>query len=731
MSEISILFTFKRHKVQTAFPNNSELFIVYAYCAKTFKCGIFILKYDNINLNFLNKNTRLSSIFNSSQPKYDISIYLSQKSKQPLQQPAITSLDLIFNKGSLSSLIQNTTFNKTIGNAVIRSFNLHSQLLNAFYLIYSGKHINRLELSYTQFRLLDESNLHYQMPFISSIIELCIYDKDSIRPNQIKLKDINIQYLKLMNLEVIQLNNVFVEFHTELIHLEKIIKNNSYGLTKGINYSKIHSIKLLYKKHDDMMAFLRFLSKKITQLNSLTIKYDSIDLTGSLSIIKFLSHRVFSLTNSIYLNLIARLSIQNDDSNDQAVTLNEYTQLNTEDINNILSKIKELKLRPYNTFTETDLDFFKGKLPSLTLFKISNHDIINQDYFESFFKSINTNNKLSYVNIGQNILLSFGDKVYKIFSYDNTLFKSDIFSLISPKKINKITLPCIEYNKKTKAITLLGDIIPDKINEAFYLFVKHLLFSIDTISVLTIQSFDESTSDFLNKILINMLNVILSPKLNSIVLSSITITKALIDKLSFILMDSASTLSKIVIDDIKTKDEETEYLFYSMLFQPDYLCLRKVAIKNISIGETISSLLKDNNILEIAGLVSLESIEDFANIESILLDTKLNGIELMNVNIDQEILQRLLRKNANEIEFLSLDLSFDVIQILQQFSFPKLRKLKIHNGCYYEISNKTKNLFIKRRSWHMTKLCKLKINEEKMEEKGKMIAVYKYLNNIS
>ena len=45
------------------FNTSQEIYLLYVHCSKVFQCGLFSLYFNGINLNFIDKNTKLSTIF--------------------------------------------------------------------------------------------------------------------------------------------------------------------------------------------------------------------------------------------------------------------------------------------------------------------------------------------------------------------------------------------------------------------------------------------------------------------------------------------------------------------------------------------------------------------------------------------------------------------------------------------------------------------------------------------
>ena len=68
-------------KKQT-FSYESELFEIYVFCSKLFNCGIFSISFLKINLNFVDKNTKLNTLIPESTDTIKIKIIIKIKRKK-------------------------------------------------------------------------------------------------------------------------------------------------------------------------------------------------------------------------------------------------------------------------------------------------------------------------------------------------------------------------------------------------------------------------------------------------------------------------------------------------------------------------------------------------------------------------------------------------------------------------------------------------------------------------
>ena len=61
--EFEVEFIMKEKTSKKKFNSNQEIYLLYVHCSKIFQCGLISLYYNGINLNFIDKNTKLSKIF--------------------------------------------------------------------------------------------------------------------------------------------------------------------------------------------------------------------------------------------------------------------------------------------------------------------------------------------------------------------------------------------------------------------------------------------------------------------------------------------------------------------------------------------------------------------------------------------------------------------------------------------------------------------------------------------
>ena len=158
---IEIDFQYKDLKKKFEFPESTEIYNLYVFCSKEFKCGICSLIYNGINLNFIDKNKKLNEIFKDSLNK----IKIIQKKKEfnsenQLSKNLKESENLIYKKGEITNLILDNKYNKVLK----RKFNkitltdemIKENELFSFFTFFANCQTNKLEISGNGLLILNE-----------------------------------------------------------------------------------------------------------------------------------------------------------------------------------------------------------------------------------------------------------------------------------------------------------------------------------------------------------------------------------------------------------------------------------------------------------------------------------------------------------------------------------------------------------------------------------------------
>lgn len=719
---VIIQFSLGQKTIEKSFLYQTSLYELYVFCAKEFKCGIFIILYETLNLNYLDKNAPLSSIIKNNRSKIVKMKILPKKQKMNqtknyLECSNNKNKSISLSKGEGSNIFLSSNLNKN----KIFTLNLESnENKDEFYLFnffLEDKSLEKLEVSVSMINYFNEFYSNLSSHPYQKIKELKITSNYSTLKEIIKNYQ-KVKFFQFGNCRILKLKNVNISFEYPFEEVEVLSLKNSFGFDKPPMlkmFTSLRNVKLHYNTIDDLFFAMNWLSKEVNNLDILKIKYDSIDLDNEVNLNKLLEHPLLSSAKEIFINLKSRLILDDEKKNQKIIDKN-------------LAKIKELKICSYSYFTEKELSFFKGKLTNVKLIKITNHNIENDEIFNNFFVDFP---KLEYINIGTiKKSYNFLNKLYKIKSFDSEFLSEPYFSNLSFEKIEKISLANIDFSKKKQELIVRGDIIPTNVNENFYMLIKKIFFSMLKFKKVIIQNFKVENEIFLNNILLNFVNLISSPKIEKIILNKMFINQKILDKLSFIFLNSSSYLRSIEINNINIDDDDLEYLFFSILFQVDYLNLEKILFKNINFSEVIGMVIKEVNFLNLVNIISFDSVKNFEFGLEIFQEFLFKGIELKNVDINAENLEKILLKNINNLEYLSLDLNLKVFDILNKdaFKFPNLKVLKINQG-FEGCTDLHKYDFLNKRCLYLKELKKLKLilKTPNKDKKKKICQLYKYL----
>ena len=276
--------------------------------------------------------------------------------------------------------------------------------------------------------------------------------------------------------------------------------------------------------------------------------------------------------------------------------------------------------------------------------------------------------------------------------------------------------------------------------EEIFILLKKILFNIPYIDKLTLQNFEtENKASYLNNFLIGFINLLSSPKINKLKLIDVYIDKGIVEKFSFIFMNSSSCLQSLELNNIKILQDEMQFLFYTLLFQIDYKKLSKLKLCNLDINQTFLQVCEEYNIFKKVDYIHLDSLDNFDLIKNIILNLDTNtAIAFKNLNITEEELVNYLVDNGDYLKKLVLDLEgiklFDVLS-KDEISLKDCRNLKIYES-FDNFEDNSKFSFLENKWLQMKKLRKLYVyiknansNSNKSKEK-ELISLFKYIKNI-
>ena len=263
--------------------------------------------------------------------------------------------------------------------------------------------------------------------------------------------------------------------------------------------------------------------------------------------------------------------------------------------------------------------------------------------------------------------------------------------------------------------------------------------NIPYIEKLTLKNFEtESKAAYLNNFLIGFMNLLSSPKINKLKLIDVYIDKGLVDKFSFMFMNSSSCLRSLELNNINIEQDDMQFLFYTLLFQIDYQNLSTLKLINLDINQRFVQVIDEYNIFKKVDYIELNSINNFDLIKNIIFSLDSNtGISFKNLKISEEELTKYLIDNGDYLRKIVLDLDgiklYDVLNN-DKISFKDIRTLKIYES-FDNYDDDTKFKFLENKWLKMKKLRKLYIyikgntNSNRSKEK-ELISLFKYVKNI-
>ena len=788
--EFEVEFIMKEKTSKQKFNSNQEIYLLYVHCSKIFQCGLISLYYNGINLNFIDKNTKLSKIF-KKEIKHPLIKVLS-KDNQILKKKNNTEiifsndntkknnlLSVKIDKGTISenlNLIQN---NEIIDHIFFCEEKIESnEVIPCFFNQIANKVINKLSINPKFLTVIDDMKNCHDLKCFNELKELeIIGEKKST--NLIKNIQYDIRNIHFPKLKRLMLKNIAIKFNNNKIsfnNLDKLDLHNSYlildskennkqqddnniNINNEINntdnnlqpqllFTSLSYLGLNYIYYTDLCEQLDIIMKRTKSVDILKLKLDSIEFNTPFNFTEFCvsNQKNIEKVKNIELNLKSKFIFEETTTKDQKKCVDKF-----------LRKTTKLKLTPFSKFTEKELNYFGAKLSNINLLKMEMLNIEKEDELKKF---LNFYPDLEYISLDEKYNYLIPSKIYKLnmHSIDDIIknkiqFKNFINNL-KVDKLEKIEIPFFEFDRDNKTLKILGDLLPMDNNdndnnnenikitdlEEIFILLKKILFNIPYIDKLTLQNFEtENKASYLNNFLIGFINLLSSPKINKLKLIDVYIDKGIVEKFSFIFMNSSSCLQSLELNNIKILQDEMQFLFYTLLFQIDYKKLSKLKLCNLDINQTFLQVCEEYNIFKKVDYIHLDSLDNFDLIKNIILNLDTNtAIAFKNLNITEEELVNYLVDNGDYLKKLVLDLEgiklFDVLS-KDEISLKDCRNLKIYES-FDNFEDNSKFSFLENKWLQMKKLRKLYVyiknansNSNKSKEK-ELISLFKYIKNI-
>ena len=765
------------------FNTSQEIYLLYVHCSKVFQCGLISLYFNGINLNFIDKNSKLSKIFkkDTKDPIIKVLAKDNQMLKRKNNDEIIINqnynkLNITIDKGTISQNLNEIQNNEIIDQITICDEKIEQdEIIPCFFSQIANKTINKLIINPKFLVIIDNMNNCQNLKCFNDLKELEILaEKNNV--NLIKKVEYKIKNIYFPNLKRLKLKNLSIKFtQINLNILDKLDLENSYIILDSkeenkeskennlpqLLFTSLSFLGLNYIYYTDLCQQLDIIMKRTKSVDILKLKLDSIEFNTPFNFTEFCvnNQKNIEKVKNIELNLKSKFIFDEITTKDQKKCVDKF-----------LRKTTKLKLIPFSKFTEKELAYFDNKLSNINLLKM---EMLNIEDENELIKFLQNYPDLEYISLDEKYNYLIPSKIYKlnIHSLDDIIKNKDQFrnfiNNLKIDKLEKIEIPFFEFDRATKNLKILGDLLPmtdhqtksedenmennndnnqEEENiiqltdlEEIFILLKKILFNIPYIEKLTLQNFEtENKAIYLNNFLIGFMNLLSTPKINKLKLIDVYIDKGLVDKFSFIFMNSSSCLTSLELNNIKIEQDNMQFLFYNLLFQLDYKKLSTLKLANLDINQTFVQVTEEYNIFKKVDYLSLDSLNNFGLIKDIILKLDTNtGISLKNLDITEQELIQYLIDNGDYLKKIVLDLEgiklFEVLS-KDEISLKDCRTLKIYES-FDNFEDASKFSFLENKWLCMKKLRKLYVyiksnsNSNKKKEK-ELLSLYKYVKNI-
>ena len=779
--EYEVEFIMKSKKSKQKFNTSQEIYLLYVYCSKVFQCGLISLYYNGINLNFIDKNTKISKIFKKGikNPKIKVlakdNLILKRKNNEEVNINQNYNLpNITIDKGTISQNLNNIQNNEVIDKIILTEEKIdESEIIPCFFSQIANKIINKLAINPKFLSLIDSMDSCQNLNCFNELKELeIIAPKKSV--NLIKTIEFEFKNIIFPKLKRLKLSNITIKFNNKINfnNLEKLELFNSYiifsdnksenNASPQIIFNSLSYLGLNYIYYTDLYQQFDLIMKKTKTVDILKLKLNSIEFDKPFNFTEFCTSNQKNIekVKNIELNLKTKFILEEINTKEQKKCVDKF-----------LRKTTKLKLLPFSKFTEKELEYFGSKLSNINLLQLQMLNIENENELVKFLQFYPD---LEYISLDEKYNYLIPSKIYKlnIHSIDDIIKNKEQFKTfinnLKVDKLEKIEIPFFEFDRESKILKILGDLLPMKdaqqkkdnnndnieINEIsendenslkltdleeIFILLKKILFNIPYIDKLILQNFEtENKAIFLNNFLIGFMNLLSSPKINKLKLIDVYIDKGLVDKFSFMFMNSSSCLKSLELNNIKIEQDDMQFLFYTLLFQIEYKKLSTLKLCNLDINQTFLQVTEDYNIFKKVDNIYLDSLNNFELIKDIILNLDTNtGISFKNLKISEEELTKYLSDNGDYLRKLELDLEgIKLYEVLKkdEISFKDLRCLKVYES-FDNFEDISKYQFFENKWLQMKKLRKLYVyiktnsNSNRSKER-ELLSLFKYIKNI-
>ncbi len=369
--EYEVEFVMKDKTSRQKFNTSQEIYLLYVHCSKEFQCGLFSLYFNGINLNFIDKNTKLSTIFkkDTKNPRITVMVKDNQLMKKRGGSEMLPASKMNRNicinidKGTLSENLSTIANNDFIDEICLIEEKFDENEIPCFFTQIANKTINKLIINPEFLVLIDSMNLSINLMCFNNLKELVLQaPKKNIA--LIKTKVYEIKNISFPNLKKLNLINVSVNFAKRNFSiLEKLELNNSYLNLENkeskekenipICFNSLSFLGLKFIYCTDLYKQLDFIMKRTKMVDILKLKLDSIDFNVPFNFTEFCStnQKNIEKVKNIELNLKTKFVFEEPNVKDKKKCVDKF-----------LRKTTKLKLTPFSKFTEKELAYFGDKL---------------------------------------------------------------------------------------------------------------------------------------------------------------------------------------------------------------------------------------------------------------------------------------------------------------------------------------------------------------------------------
>jgi hypothetical protein len=508
--------------------------------------------------------------------------------------------------------------------------------------------------------------------------------------------------------EVDERNTNLNPYHKKLNKLVKIELN--------FNYLERYNLMLEY------LELVNF-EKKI----ELGIHFNSNESEAYFSISGLDSQKFINNAESISLNINANIADLDNFDNFKLTRLNDV--------------LTNLKLKPYNEFENCHLmslfKFTYPRLQSLVLKTCNNFDIdelANKISTNTNLLKSATENKIKVSFINLNDYISFYTKLIS-FIKDSTVLR---ISIKSPDKLTEVKgleqlvmsdklifdrfiLRGIIYNKNFKRENFKSSklIVNAKVskeeNIQFLSLLSFFCNKIKTCEILELNNLEENNHSIYS--ILNSLSVL--TKVNCVSLNNVFLDETSMKILLRLFANNKITslcLNNLILDANKINQQN----FYAGLIRRNILFKFKVM-------NFLDWRILAEEIFTTENTVKLLTLYSIQNIPMIILANKkkFTKLSLKNLKVSKNLFQDILAISATSLQSITLDLDYNVLNILQLHKLAELKKIKIQHFKYRYENSEIFN-FLKENNANIKniQICELQV-ELRNENKTALNKIYK------